>query len=165
MNRVFILSCLISIAFFTSELATGATIYLVRHAEKQSGDDPDLSPAGQLRAARYADYFRALGVSRVFSSDFRRTRNTAAPLLELIGEQIEIYNNRIEDLDIDFCESADSILIVGHSDTTPQLAARLSETEVLPMDNSEYDVGYKVLCGEGIESKVEALDLAVPTAP
>ena len=165
MNRVFILSCLLSIAFFTSEFATGATIYLVRHAEKDSGIDPDLSAAGHLRAAHYADYFRDLGVSRVFSSNFRRTRNTAAPLLELIGAQIEIYHHRIEDLDIDFCESADAILIVGHSNTTPQLAAHLSGMDVPPMDDSEYNVGYKVTCGQGVESQVEALDLSLPPAP
>jgi phosphohistidine phosphatase SixA len=165
LSRVLIITCWILIALSTCDLATAATIYLVRHAEKESGEDPDLSAAGHLRAAHYADYFRDLGVSRVFSSNFRRTRNTAAPLLELIGAQIEIYNHRIDDLDIDFCESADAILIVGHSNTIPQLTALLSETEVPPMDYSEYNVGYKVTCGRRVDSRVEALDLSLPPAP
>jgi broad specificity phosphatase PhoE len=155
------LACTLTV-LSSPDIVLGATVYLVRHAEKDSGEDPGLSSAGQTRAEYYSSYFQARGVTRVFSTDFRRTRETAAPLLEAINAEVMIYDHHIEDLAVDFCALDESILVVGHSNTTPQLAAHLSGLVVPAMNDSEYDLGYRVICGDGMEGEVESLDLTQP---
>jgi hypothetical protein len=61
------------------------TVILVRHAEKQSGSaDPPLTPEGAERAERLATMLAENGgatpIARIFSSEVRRTQETAAPL-------------------------------------------------------------------------------------
>ena len=55
------------------------TIYLVRHAEKAKGKDPVLTAQGKQRAENLAQMLQDAGVTRVYSTDYRRTQQTAAP--------------------------------------------------------------------------------------
>ena len=59
------------------------TLYLVRHAEKQAdgSNDPALTPAGQQRAQHLAGWLQDKDVGDVWTSDYNRTRSTAAPVL------------------------------------------------------------------------------------
>ena len=62
-------------------------IFVVRHAEKLRSDnerDNPLSPAGIRRSAALAIALRDAGITRVYTSSFRRTKQTAAPLVELL---------------------------------------------------------------------------------
>ena len=55
------------------------TVILVRHAEKEGGDDPALTPDGRAGAAELA---RVVGPSRpaaLFATELRRTQETVAP--------------------------------------------------------------------------------------
>src|SRR5258705_13439446 len=55
-------------------------IFIVRHAEKETGNDPLLTPAGNKRAG---DLMRALqneGIQKIYVSQFRRTQNTGDSL-------------------------------------------------------------------------------------
>jgi phosphohistidine phosphatase SixA len=62
-------------------------IFLVRHAEKQRPDnerDNPLSPAGIRRSAALANALRDAGVTTVYTSSFNRTKQTAAPLVQML---------------------------------------------------------------------------------
>ena len=52
------------------------TIYLVRHAEKATGPDPELTRAGAERAGRIGGWLQGRNISAVWSSDYRRTRQS-----------------------------------------------------------------------------------------
>jgi broad specificity phosphatase PhoE len=76
-----------------------ARIYLIRHAKPASawgqGDaDPGLDPAGQAQARAARDALLALPAGerpvRVVSSPLRRCRETAQPLADALGVQVEI---------------------------------------------------------------------------
>jgi hypothetical protein len=63
---------------------TGTTVlYLVRHAEKtpppyeETPPNPALSQGGRARAAQLANVLASEGITRIFSTDYRRTRETA----------------------------------------------------------------------------------------
>ena len=59
------------------------TVFVVRHAEKQSeSNEPGvpLSEAGRARANRLAAYLKNAGVTAIYSTDFVRTLETAEPL-------------------------------------------------------------------------------------
>ena len=69
--------------------------FLVRHAEKmETGEDPDLTTAGESRARDLAAMLRTAGITQVHSSDYKRTRNTAAPTAERLGLKVRIYDPR-----------------------------------------------------------------------
>jgi broad specificity phosphatase PhoE len=54
-------------------------LYLVRHAEKQADGsrDPELTEAGTHRADNLAGWFEDKNISDIWSSDYKRTRDTA----------------------------------------------------------------------------------------
>ena len=116
-------------------------IYLVRHAEKSTdGDDPGLTPAGEERAGWLAAFLAPRSPSAVWSSDYRRTRQTAAPTAREQDLEVRIYDPRkLEDLAAILISRAETALVVGHSNTTPQLASILCDCMVAPMAESEYD--------------------------
>ena len=106
------------------------TIVLVRHAEKSAGDpkDPELSPEGKERAEALARLLARASVTRLVSSEYRRTRSTLAPLAEQLG--LEIDTRPAAALDSLAAELAQSepgsvTVVAGHSNTIPPLAALL----------------------------------------
>ncbi|MEX2472830.1 MAG: phosphoglycerate mutase family protein [Gemmatimonadota bacterium] len=122
-------------------------VYLVRHAERAEDgtDDPPLSTAGEARARLVADMLRDAGVERVHTTDYKRTRATAAPLSERLGLPLETYEGG------DLTGLAERIraeggrhLVVGHSNTTPEAVAALAGEPGRPIDEMEYDRLYVV---------------------
>ena len=103
-------------------------VVLVRHAEKaeEPADDPPLSRQGAERARILARTLSDAGITRIHSSDTRRTRDTAAPLAAALGLEVELYDPR------DLPAMADRLralpgrhLVVGHSNTTDVLSGLL----------------------------------------
>src|SRR4051812_23445880 len=72
--------CFVTVAVASPALAT--TVVVVRHAEKQldKGDDPSLTPAGQEHAKALAKLLDRQKIDAIFTSDMKRTQETAAPL-------------------------------------------------------------------------------------
>ncbi len=101
-----------------------AKIYLVRHAEKQSGNDPLLTPAGNVRAG---DLLRALKdkkIQRIYVTEYRRTQNTGDSLRIQLGIDTVRYLSDTSCIDlfkqIQAHQDMDkAILIIGHSNTIP----------------------------------------------
>ena len=122
-------------------------VFLVRHAEKTTDkDDPALTIVGQNRAKLLADMLKDAGITHIHSSDYRRTRDTAAPLAQSLGIPVQIYDPRVL---IPFAESlitqGGKHLVVGHSNTTPQLTRLLGGEGGAPIiEATEYDRLYVV---------------------
>lgn len=126
---------------------TDPAIFLVRHAEKQKGSDPALTDAGAARADRIAAQLEKAGIEKIYSTDYTRTRDTAAPLAEKLGLEIILYDPRDLPGFADHLNSENlTVLVVGHSNTTPSLVTLLGG-EATPIPESEYDRLY-CLTGE-----------------
>lgn len=146
--------------------ADATTIYLVRHAEKQTSDpqdrDPALTEAGIARATTAGKILRHIEFTTIYSSDYQRTRDTAKLIKGERAQAIELYDPR--DLDA-FAKqlkaaSADSVfLVVGHSNTTPQLTQLLSDQAIAPIDESVYHHLYRVGIAEDGSSTVDLLSV------
>jgi phosphohistidine phosphatase SixA len=124
-----------------------ARIFLVRHAEKQTaGEDPALSEAGRMRAQELADLLQEAGIGHIYSTDFARTRDTAAPLADRLGLAVTIYDwDAMDALAAELTEPGRISLVVGHSDTTPELVRLLGGDPGEPIDEpEEYDRLYVV---------------------
>ena len=118
------------------------TLYLVRHAEKQQDGsrDPQLNEAGTRRAAQLSTWFQDKSIRDIWSSDFHRTRDTARPLGSSLGLELNIYDPRqLPDLSERLLDRQRNALVVGHSNTTPELAQLLCQCDIDQMDESEYD--------------------------
>ena len=108
------------------------TIYFIRHAEKiDSSKNPDLSSVGLERAAHWGKIFSETTFDAIYSTDFKRTQQTAAPTAENKKLDITLYDAK--SLDFDKFKSDNlgkSILVVGHSNTTPDFVNKLINQNV-----------------------------------
>ena len=123
------------------------TVLIVRHAEKMtSGTDPDLSPAGVARAQALAAVVAHAGVEAVYVTQYRRTKETAAPLhLPMVEVPINLnapcdYPKRLADA----ITSRKVVLVVSHSNVIPAVIEELAHVKVPPLGDAEYDRLYVV---------------------
>jgi len=124
-----------------------SVIFLVRHAEKRAAsEDPALTEAGQQRAQALADLLQDSGIERIYSTDFARTRQTAAPLAGRLGVRLSFYDwEEMEALAAELKAPGLRSLVVGHSDTTPELVGILGgDPGALIDEQTEYDRLYVV---------------------
>lgn len=121
-------------------------VYLVRHAEKQAGDDPSLTAAGEARAAELADLLADQGITQIHSTNYKRTLETAAPIAARTGLQVVLYDPRdLESFADELRGNVGVHLVVGHSNTTPHLAAALGGDPGSEInEKAEYDRLYVI---------------------
>jgi len=127
------------------------TILLVRHAEKATDANETsvpLSEAGTARAARLAEMLRSAGVTAVYATDTVRARRTAEPLAKAAGLEVRIYAPKDADgksaprilLDrLKKDEPRGVALVVGHSNTVPEILAALGDPEKVEIPASQFD--------------------------
>jgi broad specificity phosphatase PhoE len=142
-------------AFLYWNSATTTTIVLVRHAEKQLGTitDAPLSPQGELRATRLAQMFgdaETFGrVRRIYVTNTRRAQQTVAETAQRLGITPVVVESRSSSEDLArrvLLENRGGLaLIVGHSNTVPELVAALAHVDkVPPIGEEEFDTMYVV---------------------
>ena len=105
-------------------------VFLVRHAEKATDDptDPSLTAAGTRRADLLASMLAATGVTGLYSTEYRRTRDTLMPLAAAVGLEVTVVPAREMDRQVRILRDlpAGSVVVVaGHSNTIPALVRAL----------------------------------------
>jgi len=141
------------VTFPEKEGAYVTIIYLVRHAEKakEGGKDPLLTTEGQARATRLSAILKEAGIDRVYSTIYQRTQLTAKPTADNLATGMMIYDPRDLKGFAKQLKNRDgsSILVVGHSNTTPTLVNELIGEEQFPMiEESEYGNLFRVTISE-----------------
>lgn len=126
------------------------TIYLVRHAEKDVSDktnsDPALTPCGEERAESLSNFFKQIELDKIYSSDYIRTKNTAAPTAKSKGKTLVLYDpGALDAMAKKLLEAKEDALVVGHSNTTGVLAGLLCDQTIQPFDESIYNRIYQVV--------------------
>jgi broad specificity phosphatase PhoE len=122
-----------------------ATFVVVRHAEKavDGTDDPALTAAGRRRAEALAASLADSALVGVYSTPLRRARETATPTARMHGLAVTTYE--ANEPAAAFAarlrreHPAGTVLVVGHSNTAPAIAAALCGCTVGPMPEDEYD--------------------------
>ena len=140
------------VLMFLNIHASAGTTYLIRHAEKDldGSKDPSLTIQGHQRAQNIAHLLSKAKITRIFSSNYKRTLQTAAPLAKITGVQVELYDPRkLKEFAAQLKEFDTNVLVVGHSNTTPYLTELLSGEKVEPIDDSEYDNIYQLVFDGG----------------
>jgi len=141
--------------------AQPTTVVLVRHAEKvDASADAALSEAGHARARELARVLGDLPIRAVYTSQFARTKDTVAPLCQALGLTAQAIDAKATaDLaTVIRAQHAGGVVVVcGHSNTLPQLAAALGVGEPIAYGESEYDALRVVTIGAGADVGALAL--------
>ena len=103
------------------------TYYLIRHAEKNQSDktnrDPHLTEEGLKRAENWANTLKDVKFDMVYSTDYHRTKETAAPTAKANNVEVTFYDPRnMNPKEFMASTKGKTVLIVGHSNTTPMFA-------------------------------------------
>jgi broad specificity phosphatase PhoE len=137
------------------------TVYIVRHAEKQSvaddapeaaKKDPPLSRDGQLRALGLADDLPITELDAVYLTDFKRSRETASGVLAVTGIVPIVYPPKDTTGLVARLRkrTGEQVLVVGHSNTIPPLLQQLGVVEDVRIHEEQYgDLWIVTVVGDG----------------
>ena len=159
LSLIVVLSCSTIVGQEKSTHET-TTYYLVRHAEKDLSDktnrDPELTEKGHARAKNLVKVLHEVNLDAVYSTDYNRTRDTGKPLAEANNLDLILYNPRNVDYKA-FMEKTkgQTVLIVGHSNTTPYFSNELLGKEIYEnLDESIYNNLYIVTLTNGVATSM-----------
>ncbi|MDX1646538.1 MAG: phosphoglycerate mutase family protein [Longimicrobiales bacterium] len=133
---------------FGLEAQTGpVVVFLVRHAERAEDGtaDPPISEPGEARARLLARMLRDVDLTHIHTTDYVRTRATGMPTARLQGLEMVLYDP--DDLDAfarELRATAGRHLVLGHSNTTPELVEALGGDGHGAIEEMEYDRLYIV---------------------
>jgi broad specificity phosphatase PhoE len=145
--------------------AQDKTIVLVRHVEKDSSPtadraDPELSDEGRKRAEKLAKLVKRYKPHEIFSTPFKRTRETAEPIAKRRKKEIQTYDpTKPADLVSKIMDPASKTvhyLVVGHSNTIPTLVNMIAKKEIFKnLLETEYGVIWVIRMKNGILRRIE----------
>ena len=134
------------------------TVFVVRHAERADAgasaspmmaSDPDLSDAGRARAESLATTLKDAGITAIFTTEYKRTQQTAAPLAKALGLQVTTVSARDMPGLIEKVKASNgNVLVVGHSNTVGDVVSRLGVTDAVKLGDNDYDNLFVVVRGE-----------------
>jgi 2,3-bisphosphoglycerate-dependent phosphoglycerate mutase len=146
MKRTILFLCLALTSLGCSDGSSKITTFiLLRHAEKVNDGtkDPDLMPEGVTRAIRLAKIFKDTPIDAIYSTNFKRTRNTVALLATAKKREIQTYESfKGEEIERMITQHAGgTVVISGHTDNIPWTANLLiGKEEFKEYEDSEYGI-------------------------
>jgi phosphohistidine phosphatase SixA len=120
--------------------AADVPVHVVRHFDTPAGEkDPDLLPQGVARAEALARWFRGKRLCAILVTQYKRTRQTAAPTAAGRGIAIRTYDAAdLAGVVAQARASACPVLIVGHSNTVPDIVERLGGARPAPLSHPDF---------------------------
>src|SRR6266436_6226458 len=126
-------------------------VVIVRHAEKAAngGNDPDLSSAGRARAEALARILKDSGITAIFTTEFKRTQETAAPTATsthvtptvVVAKDTASLVGKLHQLN-------GNALVVGHGDTIPNILKALGINSPVNIPDADYSELFIVILGD-----------------
>jgi broad specificity phosphatase PhoE len=119
--------------------AKGPSFYVMRHLQKAEGQDPPLSEEGRANARKLIGFFAAERPRVVYVSTTRRAYETAAPAARKLRVKVRRYDpadtaGLIERV----LAERGPVLVVGHSNTVPEIVARLGGERPAALAETDY---------------------------
>jgi phosphohistidine phosphatase SixA len=155
-----LLACLLLLALaacssspVVKDADTAITFVIVRHAEKSNDDarDPSLSETGKARAQSLARLLADAPLSAAYATGYRRTQQTAQPAADAHGIAVKIYDAQLPAAtlasQLRAAHMHGTVLVVGHSNTVPEIVSAMSGQRVDAMSDDQYDLVYRVRTG------------------
>ncbi len=133
------------------------TIYVVRHFDTPEGvKDARLTAVGEARARSLVRWFEGKSLAAIYVTPFARTRASAAPVAAAKG---------LKPIDYDWTDAArlvgavkaqpGDVLIVGHSNTVPEIVERFGGTRPAPLVHADFGDLWIVREGKSEQVRIE----------
>ena len=157
MRRLVLSVLFLTYAAVAAAQSAGQAVFVVRHAERadggaggtMSGTDPDLSETGRARAESLAKALKDAKITAIFVTPYKRTRQTAEPLAKALGlEAVAIDPKDAAGLIEKVKAATGNVLVVGHSNTVPDVLTRLGIADAPKLADADYDNLFVVIGGE-----------------
>jgi phosphohistidine phosphatase SixA len=139
----------VSLLLASATASAQSAVYLVRHAERadtvggaapKMGTDPSLSDVGRARAESLAGMLKDAQVTAIFVTEYKRTQETAAPLAKRLGLQPTVIPSKdTPGLVAKLRAATGNVLVVGHSNSVPDVIKGLGVAKVPAIADDEYD--------------------------
>ncbi len=128
MKKLLIIVLLFSLNIIAQETKP-TTYYFIRHAEKiqnSTNDNPELTKKGKKRAVYWSEVFQHVNFDMIFSTNYKRTIATASPTAISKKLKIKLYDaKKLYSNEFQKITKGKTVLIVGHSNTTPQFVNKI----------------------------------------
>lgn len=131
------------------------TVFLVRHAERADAprEDPPLTEAGTARAQLLARILGKSGIKTIVTSQYLRTKATAEPLAKQLGiasvaislkttaaNPRQVTAESIQEIvEKIYQRPGENALVIGHSNSVPDVIKALGGDVVPTIDEKEFD--------------------------
>lgn len=145
----------------TQEVVT-TTYYFIRHAEKDRSDpenkNPELTEGGQERAQNWMRVFEDVALDAVYSTNYNRTQQTAAPTAQSKSLEVRSYNPRtLNDSTFSADTQGKKVLVVGHSNTTPSFVNAVLGTKTYPSIDDSNNGNLYIVRVQGDQKEAQIL--------
>lgn len=152
-------------------------VVIVRHAEKaviQGESNPPLSEAGQARARALAASLASWNVGAVVATQYLRTQQTAAPLMDARGLTpvivsaaggVDVGEHPARVADAVRAQAGKTVLVVGHSNTVTQIIQALGGPPARDLCDGEYSNLFVMVLKPGQEPRLARRHYGAPDAP
>ncbi len=148
MMKRFVFCCLL-LSVLVATATAQPKIFIVRHAERaDASTDADLSEAGRARAEALAKMLKDKNITAIYATEFKRTQQTAAPLAKALGIAVTIRPAKATDFGFKLRTLHGNTLVVGHSNTIPDLIKELGVSESINIGENDYDNLFEIELGE-----------------
>ena len=132
------------------------TFYIVRHAEKDTGNNPAISAAGKQRAGDLYSVLKNKNITLIMATQYRRTGMTADSLriynkIDSIQYAADATGDKLLEAVQTRTGDAKNILIVGHSNTLPAIIRKLgvSSYTIKELPETQFDDLFVVTIKKG----------------
>lgn len=131
------------------------TVFLIRHAERadEPRQDPPLTEKGVARSEALARLLSTAGIKAIYTSQFARTKLTAEPLAKQLGVTSTAISLKSspsnpraiaeestkETVDKILSHAGGSVLVIGHSNSIPDVIKMLGGDVVPTIDEKKFD--------------------------
>lgn len=143
MRTLLFLLCLITgLTIAQDAVEKPTTLILIRHAEKgdDGSKDPPLSDVGTTRANNLVSVLKNTSIDAIYSSNYKRTKSTVTPLAQAKSLEVKMYEPMKEEeiKKILANHKGQTVLIAGHSNTTPWTANLLTGSKLANFADTDY---------------------------
>jgi 2,3-bisphosphoglycerate-dependent phosphoglycerate mutase len=128
---------------FVPYLVSAKSIIVIRHAERL-GQQDDLTPQGYARAKALSDMLVDEKVTLILSTNYKRTKKTVLPLAQKQGVDVGFYDTMKELKDQMAASQQGTTVIVGHSNTVPDIVSALAGESIPEIDESDFGHFYVI---------------------
>jgi broad specificity phosphatase PhoE len=145
----FLVALAMLLAFAAVPEAAQDNVYVMRHLNTPAGQrDPDLLPEGRRAAEALVAWFQGGPPVAIYVTDYRRTRQTVAPLAARFGLTPIVYDPAdTSGLIARVRAEHGAVLIVGHSNTVPDIVAALGGARPAALAHEDFGDIWRVAPG------------------